>query len=249
MSAPLDEKIAVVLVAPQSPGNIGMVCRAMANFGAGDLRLVNPCPYLHPEAAKFAVFAKDLLGRARVFATLEAALADLQTAVAFTRRQGRLRGAPRSATDLPGILAALREGGRAGLVFGREDAGLTSEEVALCPYTAILPTQPDSGSLNLAQAVVIALYELSRPVAAVSPGTEAVHPSQGEMEDLFRLMETVLARIAFLNPASPEAGMSHLRRIFRRAAPSREELGLLRGMWDQIAWSIRDWRGRKRGEE
>ncbi|MEJ2700131.1 MAG: TrmH family RNA methyltransferase, partial [Desulfuromonadales bacterium] len=59
--------VAVVLVEPQSPGNIGMVCRAMANFGASDLRLVNPCPHLHPEARKFAVAANHLLGEARLY--------------------------------------------------------------------------------------------------------------------------------------------------------------------------------------
>jgi tRNA/rRNA methyltransferase len=248
MNGHFRDDLAIVLVEPQIPGNIGMVCRAMANFGVGDLRLVNPCQHLHPEAAKFAVFAKDLLGGARVFGTLAEALADLRTAVAFTRRSGRLRGDPRPVAAIPGLLQNLPADGMLGLVFGREDAGLTSEEVALCPHTAFIPSRPDTGSLNLAQAVVVALYEFSRTADAAPCSAEIAAPSQGEMEDLFRRMETVLARIAFLNPASPEGGMGRLRRIFRRAAPSREELGLLRGMWDQIAWSARDWRGRKRGE-
>ncbi len=242
------DNIAIILVEPQSPGNIGMVCRAMANFGATDLRLVNPCQYLHPEAAKFAVFAKELLGRARVFATLAEATADLQTTVALSRRTGRLRGLPKTVAELPPLLAELPSGGKLGLVFGREDAGLTSEEVALCAHTASIPSRPDAGSLNLAQAVVVLLYEFSRSPGLVPPRDAEAAPSQGEMEALFRQMEQTLTRIAFLNAAAPEMEMAHLRRIFRRAAPSRAELGLLRGMWDQIAWSIRDWRGRKRGE-
>ena len=237
---------AVILVEPQHPGNIGMVCRAMANFGLTDLRLVNPCPHLHPEAHKFAVGAAPLLGSARLFADLPAALADLQLSVAATRRRGRLRGELLDVSDVPGLFGELPASGRLGLVFGREDAGLTSEEVALCTHGAAIATAAELGSLNLAQAVLVFLYELSRrPLSAPARGVELA--SQADQEALFAQMEEVLDRIAFLNPARPEAVMHSLRAIHHRARLETKELGLLRGMWTQLAWSINNWCGRKRG--
>src|SRR4051794_30032236 len=83
--------LSIVLVEPQSPGNVGMVCRAMKNMGLDDLRLVNPCPTDHPEATKFAVSARDLLEGATLFPSLQAALADTVVSVATTRRHGKYR--------------------------------------------------------------------------------------------------------------------------------------------------------------
>ncbi len=241
---PLDQ-LSVILVEPQSPGNIGMVCRAMANFGARDLRLINPCQHLHPEARKFAVGASPLLGEARIFPDLPSALADLHLTVATTRRSGRLRGELLDIGALPALRASLPPQGRMGLVFGREDAGLTSEEVALCSHAATVATCAEVGSLNLAQAVLLFLFELAR--GGQGSSDEPQPPSQEEMEGLFGQMEEVLSRVAFLNPSRPEAVMNRLRQIVHRARPDREELSLLRGIWSQLGWSVNDWRGRKRG--
>jgi tRNA/rRNA methyltransferase len=185
MSIPSLEHIAVILVEPQNPGNIGMVCRAMANFGASDLRLVNPCAHLHPEARKFAVAANHLLGQARLFPDLAAAIADLQLAVATTRRPGQLRGELLDIAAVPGLQAELPPGGRLGLVFGREDAGLTSAEVALCSRAATVATAAEVGSLNLAQAVLLFLHELARAPARPLSQESADPPSAAEMEVLF----------------------------------------------------------------
>lgn len=239
------DRIAVVLVEPRSPGNIGMVCRAMANFGASDLRLVSPCQHLHPEARKFAVFAAELLGSARVFPDLSSAIADLQITVAATRRAGRLRGELLTAEGMHEVLDLLEPGETLGLVLGREDAGLTTEEVCLCSHSATIPSDPERGSLNLAQAALVFLYELSR--GKVRACGERDRPRQEETEPFFLQMEKVLERIAFLNPHAPERVMNPLRRIFHRADLDRGELSLLRGMLSQIAWSVRDWQGRKRG--
>jgi len=247
MGNPSLENLSIILVEPQHPGNIGMVCRAMANFGVSDLRLVNPCAYLHPEARKFAVAAHHLLGQARVFADLPAAVADLHLSVATTRRSGRLRGDLLDIAEVPALHRQLPAGGKMGLVFGREDAGLTSDEVARCSHAATITTAAEVGSLNLAQAVLLFVHELARQ--PVEPAGEREIPEQGEVEGLFGQMETVLSRIAFLNPKKPEGVMNSLRQIHQRAALDCHDLQLLRGMWSQIAWSIRDWRGRKRGED
>jgi tRNA/rRNA methyltransferase len=249
MPIPSIDNLAIVLVEPQNPGNIGMVCRAMANFGVTDLRLVNPCQYLHPEARKFAVAASPLLGQARVFADLPAAIADLHLTVATTRRSGRLRGELLDIAEVPSLHRTLPAGGRMGLVFGREDVGLTSDEVALCSHAATVATSAEVGSINLAQAVLLFVHELARPLRE-TPATPAGElPEQGEVEGLFGQIEGVLSRIAFLNPKKPEGVMNSLRQIHQRARLDRRELRMLRGMWTQIAWSVRDWQGRKRGDD
>ena len=249
MNLPPLDNVSIILVEPRNPGNIGMVCRAMANFGASELRLVNPCPHLHPEARKFAVGAAPLLGQARIFPTLDAALADLQLSFAATRRPGRLRGELFAVDDVAPLLHCLPPQGRLGLVFGREDAGLTTEEVTLCSHAVTIPTCAGLGSLNLAQAVLIFLYALRRP-AGQRPSDNAAAAelaSQGELEVLFAQIKDVLTRIAYLNPQKPGAVMVPLREIHRRAALSRPELNLLRGLWRQLADSVGDWPGRRRG--
>lgn len=236
----------VILVEPQHPGNVGMVARALANFGVSELRLVNPCDHRAGEARKFALHAAPLLDGARTFPDLAAALADLHLSVAFTRRSGEHREVPLILSALPERLARLDADARLGLVFGREDTGLTSDEVAACTLAATIPTDPDFASLNLAQAVGIVLYELSR--AVLPAAAESVdRPTQGELEALFDQMEATLQRIAFLHPIRPDLRMNRLRRIHRKADLDRRELNLLRSLWDQLGWSIRDWAGRKKG--
>ncbi len=249
MLQPLSRHLAVILVEPQQPGNIGMVCRAMANFGIRDLRLVNPCPYRHPEARKFAVAGHPLLGTATTFTGLAAALADVHLAVAATRRAGRLRGTLHPSCELPELVARLPSDGTVALVFGREDRGLTSAELALCTVGVRIPSSGDAGSLNLAQAVLALLYELHRrPSPAAVPDPSGELPEHAELEAMFRQMEEVLDRIGFSNPACPGATFFRLRRLFARACPDREELAMLRGLWRQLAESVNDWPGRRRGE-
>lgn len=245
------DRLAIILVAPQQPGNIGATVRAMANFGVSDLRLVTPsCQHLHPEARKFAVNAYPLLGTARVYGSLTEALADRHLSIATTRRSGRLRGELLASTAVPGLFTSLPLEAKAALVFGREDSGLSSDEVALCTHAATVATTDELGSLNLAQAVLLFLYEVFRPQTQPPPAlpeSDLPLPPQGEVHAMLGQMDSILERTAFLNPSSPEGVKNRLHQLFHRARPDQEEVALLRGMWTQIAWSINDWRGRKRG--
>ena len=242
--------LSIVLCEPQQPGNIGSVARAMANFGVSDLRLVNPCQHLHPEARKFAVAANHLLGSAKIYGDLASAIADLQCTIATTRRQGRLRGNLLDSTKVPTLMGTLPEGTKAGLIFGREDCGLSSQDVALCSHAATVATTDKNGSLNLAQAVLLFLYELARtPATQYAPEAACVNhlPQMTEYEELFGLQEEIVERIAYLNPSKPQATMNTLRHIHRKADLSIEELNFLRGLWRQVSKSINDWPGKKRG--
>ncbi|MDH4099995.1 MAG: RNA methyltransferase [Nitrospirota bacterium] len=237
---PFSDKVAVVLVEPQKPVNIGMVCRAMKNMGFSDLRLVNPCDYgVDTEAQVAAVSARDILDRARVFPSLAEALADISLSVATTRRLGQYR----KETMPPGVLVEkmvpLLAENRAALVFGREDRGLFTEEVALCRWRATIPTAPDLPSLNLAQAVLLFCYELQQGLREKGDRKKRTLAKTGAMEGLFGQMEEVLSGIGFLNPQNPDHQMHALRGIFNRAELDEKEVHILRGIFSQVEWAAK----------
>ncbi|HEY6873418.1 MAG TPA: RNA methyltransferase [Geobacteraceae bacterium] len=242
----LRDKIAVVLVEPQNPGNIGMVCRAMKNMGLSALRLVNPCAYLHPEAHKFAVSAKELLGTARVFPSLKEALADSPLSVATTRRHGKYRQEIFTPEEVAQKIVPELCNFRAALVFGREDSGLTTDELSLCRWHATIPSSDEYGSLNLAQAVLVFCYEIFKNNAGHLPAREREIAGVAETEDLLKHMESTLLRIGFLNPQNPAHIMRTFRRLLARAEPDSREVAMLQGMMSQIDWAAGDFSGRKK---
>jgi tRNA/rRNA methyltransferase len=126
--------------------------------------------------------------------------------------------------------------GQAALVFGREDNGLTTDELALCRWQATIPTSDDYGSLNISQAVLIFCYELSKGILAgiEPPAREMAEMSQ--MEALYEQMEKTLLRIGFLDTENPAHLMRTLRRVFSRAELDCREVAVLRGMMSQMDW-------------
>src|SRR5450631_921958 len=235
------------MVEPQSPGNIGMVCRAMKNMGLSRLRLVNGCDRFHPESLKFAVSAKDLLEQAELFSDLPSALADCTLTVGTTRRHGKYRQEILSPPEVAGLLNA--QAGpdcRAAIVFGREDSGLTTDVLALCRWHATIPSPAEYGSLNLSQAVLIFCYELGK--VAYSPGGGRIEQmaASADMESMFGQMDACLQKIGFLNEQNPGHIMRSLRRIFFRSELDIREVAILRGMLTQIDWASTGFDGRKR---
>lgn len=239
-------ELTVVLVEPRTPANIGMVCRAMANFGVTHLRLVNPCDHLDPMAKRLAVDAAPLLERAEIFESLTAAIADQHMSVATTRRSGRYRGELVELRALAEQQQSRPADTRIALVFGREDSGLTLEEVGTCQHAACIETTGELGSLNLAQAVLLFLYELTRTPSAPPPGQKNL-PTLADTEQLFSEVDSLLDRIAYLNPQRPDAVMRPLRSLLTRAAPDIDELNLLRGIVKQLDDSVQNWPGKRRG--
>jgi len=241
----LNERVSVVLVGTQSPGNIGMVCRAMKNMGLYDLRLVNPCQVDHPEALKFAVSARDVLESARIFTSLPEAIADCEFSVATTRRHGKYRQEIQTPDQVVARFAACPPQSRLALVFGREDSGLTTDEVALCRWQSTIPTGDEYGSLNLSQAVLIFCYELFRGTAPVEEGAVRELAGPAALEHLYGQMERTLLRIGFLNPQNPDHIMRTMRRIYARAELDNREVAVLRGMLSQIDWAASEFKGKK----
>ena len=224
-----------------------MACRAMKNMGFSQLRIVNGCDRFHPEALKFAVAARDLLESAKVFPDLASALADCKLTVGTTRRHGKYRQ-----EILPPEEVAIRLRKQAApdclaaIIFGREDNGLTTEELSLCRWHATIPTSAEYGSLNLAQSVLLFCYELQKVTGSTVGVSMQEMAASSEMESLFGHFYTCMKKIGFLNEQNPDHIMRSLRRIFFRATLDSREVTVLRGMLTQIDWASTGFDGRKR---
>lgn len=231
--------MAIVLVEPQGPLNIGSVCRSMANFGFTDLRLVNPqTDHLCEDARKMAVKAGDLLESARVYDTLAEALSDRQYSLGTTRRFGRYRDDFLSPDGAGDYLAELGCAVRSALVFGREDRGLLTEELDLCQRFITIPTSDDFPSMNLAQAVTLCLYELSKSITAGQKTTygDAELASTAELENMFGRMRSALTNIEYLDVSNPDHILRTYRRIFGRAGLMERDVRVMQGLWRRIGW-------------
>ena len=231
------DNIEIVLVNTTHPGNIGGVARAMKNMGLGHLCLVAPRRFPDPQAEGRAHAALDVLDRARVVQTLDEAIADSQFVVGTSARDRRI---PWPLLDPRGCAARIGEhtdaGERVSILFGREDRGLTNEELKRCNLHLHIPSAPEYSSLNLAMAVQIVCYELRMLAVGDSlPGAETAEwdtpfSTQDNMERFYAHLEETLAAIGFLNPAAPRQLMPRLRRLYGRVRLDEMELNILRGI-------------------
>jgi len=231
------KNITVVLVEPQGPRNIGSVCRAMLNFGLNELRLVNPqTDHLVHEARQMAVKATTVLEQAKIFTNLEAALQDCSLSIGTTRRFGRYREDMLHPDEAARLLLPETSGSKVALVFGREDKGLHTAELDLCQRFVTIPTSVELPSMNLAQAVVLCLYEISKArgeLARAAYGRKKLAANQS-LERLYQHMCESLTRVGFLDPQNPDHIIRAFRRILGRSGLNEREVRILRGLFSQI---------------
>jgi tRNA/rRNA methyltransferase len=229
--------LTIILVEPRGERNIGSVARAMANFGMTDLRLVAPqADHLHDEARKMAVKASVLLERATLYPDLQAALNDCHYAYATTRRFGKYRVDFLHPDDAAEQLLPLLDGGRVAMVFGREDKGLKTGELDLCQRLITIPTGGSVQSMNLAQSVVICLYEVARQYGrsrGKTPGGKNLATVE-QLETLFAHMRDTFLRINYLNPQNPEHILRSYRQMLGRAALDERDVRIIRGLLSEI---------------
>lgn len=237
------QKIRVVLVNTSHAGNIGGAARAMKNMGLSRLVLVDPEDFPSPNAVARASGATDILDSAQVVATLEEALVGCSLVLGTSARDRRIPWPlldPRECASVSVEQAA--SGGEVALVFGREYAGLTNEELQRCQYHVHIPSDPQFSSLNLAAAVQVLTYEVrmawlvaeGRPTKVEKLETTAMLDAQpvtvDELENYFSHLEQALVDIGFLDPAKPRHLMPRLRRLYGRSGISKLEMNILRGI-------------------
>ncbi|OYW86363.1 MAG: rRNA methyltransferase [Sphingobium sp. 32-64-5] len=227
----------IVLVRPQLGENIGKAARAMLNFGLDELRLVTPRDgWPNPDAGPSAAGADVVLERARVYPTLAEAVADCAHVYATTVRK---RGVTKPVVT-PEEAAREIHGaeGRCAYVFGPERSGLETEDVALARKILTVPINPDFGSLNLAQAVILCAYEWSKQANLAQPTITdlGVPAPQEELEGMIAQFETLLDGTGYFFPPDRVAATRRtLRNLLTKPGWNHLEVRTLRGVLSSLA--------------
>lgn len=242
MAESLLHHVRVVLYEPQDPVNIAATIRAMKNMGVAALHLVRPAPFDATMIERVAHGTRDLVSGVRQHDTLEEALADCARVAAFTARRRaakRVVVEPRAAAAE--LLAYAREAPVA-LLFGREDAGLPNDAIDLAHLVVTIPTTGHA-SLNLAQAALLAMYELHLADAAATrdlppPRKDAPPARVAELERFYEDARRTLGALDFFRTRNPDLIMRTVRSLTSRAAPDEREVGLLRAIAIEVVRTI-----------
>ena len=227
--------IRIVLVCTSHPGNIGAAARAMKTMGLTRLTLVAPERYPSVEATARASGADDVLAQAHIVSSLDEALAGCHLVLGASAHQRTIAWPqlePRACAALAVSASATEE---VAIVFGREQSGLTNEELERCHYLVQIPSIPDFSSLNIASAVQVITYEIrmaslqAQPVAD-SGGEPVPGATADEMEKFYAHLWQTVIDIGFVDPAKPRLLARRLRRLFNRSRPDKNEVNMLRGI-------------------
>ncbi|MCB1383271.1 MAG: RNA methyltransferase [Notoacmeibacter sp.] len=228
----------IVLVEPQLGENIGMVARAMANFGLAELRLVNPRDGWPSEKARSAASKADhVIDVTQVFASLSEAIADMEFVFATTARIRDGFKVVRSPVEASAMLRARHAAGqRTAILFGRERFGLSNEEVSLADEIVTFPVNPAFASLNIAQAVLLMSYEwmkggLESVTDTNFSGPEMLPARKGQLQGLLGHLEEALDKRGYFRTADKKPKMvDNLRAVFTRPGFFAAEIDVLRGV-------------------
>ncbi len=239
----------IILVNTTLPANIGAAARAMKTMGLTELVLVAPKLFPHFDASALASGASSVLTNARVVDTLEQAIADCQLVFGASARS-RTIGLPQVDARTAGMAAYAQQqaSAKVAFVFGREDRGLSNEELQLCHSHVFIPTDSEYGVLNVAAAVQVIAYEVrmahlqkkhqqnmaenAMPVQLVPWDEELV--SSEDMAQFYAHWQQTLEAVDFLDPDNPRQIMTRLKRLFGRTRLDRPEYNLLRGFCKRV---------------
>ena len=228
--------IRIILVSPREAGNVGAVARAMKNFGLAELWIVGEHPELLPVSGWWASGADDVLASAHFAPTLIDAVGDAQFTVATTSMRGRTSPVTFTPRTLAAKVASLPSDQIVALVFGREDSGLTREELMLCQHTAAIPTNDQFPTMNLAQSLCVFAYELSQIERAPLERSRA---KAADVERLHQRARELLLEVGFLHANNPDRVYDDLRAMMARADLDEREVTIALGIIRQIEWKVR----------
>jgi tRNA/rRNA methyltransferase/tRNA (cytidine32/uridine32-2'-O)-methyltransferase len=228
------DRVVVVLLEPQNPVNIAATIRAMRNMGLSALRLVRPVAYTPEQIETIAHDTMDLVAAARHFDDLDGALADCVDVIAYTARRRAAKRTVLTPREAAARLVGGEGDGPVAMMFGREDAGLPNDALDRAHGLCTIPTT-EHGSLNLAQAVMVAAYELHLAAGDATrvtapPKHDAPPATATQYGQLFEDLERALVAIEFFKTRYPEHVMRTARSLAYRAAPTAREIELARAM-------------------
>ena len=235
-AGPVRLNLVVILVTPRNPLNIGAAARAMQNFGCEVLRVVNPYEVAFREAVS-AVAAAPILKSAQEFQTVGAAVEDCSLVVGTTSIGHR---------ELKHSLYLLATGARTirkapekvALLFGSEKFGLSNEDLTHCHWLIRIPTARQDRSMNLAQAVAVCLYEISRQPAKPAVATRSKPATAGELEQITQMLLKAGRHSGYVKTVVETSTESKVRRMVRRLQITERDVPMWLGIFRQILWKM-----------
>lgn len=233
--------IKIVLVNTAHPGNIGGAARAMKNMGFSELCLVEPREYPAPRAVWRAAGARDILTQAQVVNSVDEAIADCSLVVGTSARGRRIPWPLINPRECGQRVWQEAQSHKVALLFGREDRGLTNDELQKCHYHVHIPSNPEYSSLNLATAVQVVAYEIRMASLADKQGNI---PELGEwdqppvtaeaLEKFHEHLAETMAELDFYDPDNPKQLLTRMRRLFNRVRMDEMEASILRGLLSAV---------------
>ena len=229
--------VKIVLVGTTHPGNIGAAARAMKNMGIKNLSLVEPKEFPSDVAIYRSKAAKDILEHAQVFNTLEEAISDCELVIGTSARGRKVPWPILNPKEAAEEVSRSSSHHKIAIIFGREDRGLTNEELGLCNLHVNIPTDPDYSSLNLAQAVQILVYEIRQAILGEQEDkdywdVELANNDQTEL--LINHMDELMQQVEFYDVDNPRKLLLRVRRFFKRSRIDVMETNIFRGLFATI---------------
>ncbi|MBT5216756.1 MAG: RNA methyltransferase [Gammaproteobacteria bacterium] len=239
---PLNEFVQIVLVETSHPGNIGSVARAMKNMGLSRLILINPKKFPHDEASALAGNAGDVLEKAKIFGSIKEAVKNSKIIFATSARERTIEWPVASAKDAAQEINQLAaEGLEVSILFGREDRGLTNEELQLSNKHLIIPAHPEYPVLNIAMSTQVVCYELYQASQhePIGPWQDFPEYSAEELTHLIEHFNETVFNLKLIDPANPKQILTRMERMFRRLYPDQMEGNFLRGFLKAVNKQIK----------
>ena len=236
-STDLLNSVRVVLVGTTHPGNIGATARAMKNMGIVNLALVKPKDFPSNEAIYRSKAAKDVLESAQIYENLEDAVSDCELVIGTSARGRTVPWPVLDPKDAADRVAIHSENNKVAIVFGREDRGLTNQELGLCNLHVHIPADPEYSSLNLAQAVQILVYEIRVSILKDQECEEYWDVDLATNEQTERLidhMDELMKEVEFYDVQNPRKLLLRVRRFFKRSRIDVMEANIFRGLFAAI---------------
>ena len=234
---PINRFIQIVLVETSHPGNIGSVARAMKNMGLAKLALINPKKFPHQDATALAGNATDLLDNAQVFDSIQTAVKGSKVIYATSARDRTIEWPILSAKDAAEEIQDLVNNNiEVSIIFGREDRGLTNEELQLANKHLIIPAHPDYPVLNIAMSTQVICYEIYQAAQnhSVESWQDFPEYTSEELNHLIQHFNETVQALDLVDPKNPKQIMTRMERMFRRLYPDQMEGNFRRGFLKAI---------------
>ncbi|MGH9495100.1 MAG: RNA methyltransferase [Candidatus Sulfotelmatobacter sp.] len=233
-------RLVVVLVRPRNPLNIGAAARAMTNFGARTLRVVNPYEVAFRDA-RSAVGASSILKNAQDFQSVAEAVEDCSLVVGTTAVRHRALNQPAKqlGDESSALIRNRLADSRAAILFGSEKTGLSNDDFSHCHWLITIPTHKENISLNLGQAVAVCLYELARAALLEEPKDVTEPATAARTEQITECLLEALNISGYIKPGTEKMFEKKTRQLILRFNLEAYDAKLLLGMVRQIIWKLR----------